>query len=249
MGDLDGLSEATRDAAHGDLLASALTPSDELAQRHFVLQDRRPEHFGEIDLAELEPFLRGLLFTDGTVTRTLEVQTLSPVSVEVTDQTDIAVSGQIAEHLDVSSGTESVRRRVLIGTGEPTEPVIWAESHILPSRLPSGFLNVLQGAPDGIGESLQQVELESWREMLWFGVDLHPAWSGVDSHLSSPVITRLYRVITNGLPALLISESFSVTLRDGAYRLDCVGRTQAEPNSSSMSSITSSSDTDSRSRP
>jgi chorismate-pyruvate lyase len=150
------------------------------------------------------------------------VQTLSPVSVEVVDQTDVAVRGQVAEHLEVPSGSESVRRRVLIGTGEPMEPAIWAESHILPNRLPSGFLGVLQGASDGIGESLQRVELESWREMLWFGVDSHPAWSGVDSHLSSPVITRLYRVITIGLPALLISESFSVTLRDGAYRLDCV---------------------------
>jgi len=196
--------------------------SDELARRHFVLQDRRPTHLGEINLAELEPFLRGLLFTDGTVTRTLEVQALSPVSVEVVAQTDVALSGQIAENLEVPDGTESVRRRVLIGTGKPMKPAIWAESHILPSRLPAGFLGVLQGAPDGIGESLQRVELESWREMLWLGIDSHPAWSGVDSHLSSPVITRLYRVITQGLPALLISESFSVTLRDGAYRLDCV---------------------------
>jgi chorismate-pyruvate lyase len=221
MGELYSLSEATPDAARKGAASSNLPPADELAQRHFALQDSRPAHLGEINLAELEPFLRGLLFTDGTVTRTLEVQTLSPVSVEVTDQTDIAVSGRIAEHLEAPSGTESVRRRVLIGTGEPMEPAIWAESHILPSRLPAGFLGVLQGAADGIGESLQQVELESWREMLWLGVDSHPAWSGVDSHLSSPVITRLYRVITMGHPALLISESFSVTMRDGTYRLDC----------------------------
>jgi chorismate-pyruvate lyase len=222
MGDLGGLRESIGGAPHGGPATSALTPSGELAQRHFVLQERRPAHLGEINLAALEPFLRGLLFTDGTVTRTLEVQALSPVSVEVADQTDSAVSGQIAEYLEVPSGTESVRRRVLIGTGEPMEPAIWAESQILPTRLPPGFLGVLQGAPDGIGESLQQVELESWRELLWFGVDSHPAWSGVDSDLSSPVVTRLYRVITGGLPALLISESFSVTLRDGTYYLNCV---------------------------
>ena len=222
MGDLGSLGEVTPDAARRGSAASGLPPADELAQRHFVLQASRPAHLGEVNLAELEPFLRGLLFTDGTVTRALEVQTLSPVSVEVSDQINTEVSEPVAEHLGVPGGTESVRRRVLIGTGEPTKPAIWAESHILPSRLPSGFLGVLQGAPDGIGESLQQVELESWREMLWFGFDSHPTWSGVDSHLSSPVITRLYRVITMGLPALLISESFSVTLRDGAYRLSCV---------------------------
>jgi hypothetical protein len=84
--------------------------------------------------------------------------------------------------------------------------------------------------------------------MLWFGADIHPEWSDVDPDTSSPVITRLYRVITGGLPALLISESFSVRKRDGAYRLDCLAGTQTEPNSSSISSITSSSDADSRSR-
>lgn len=111
----------------------------------------------------------------------------------------------------------------MIGTGKPAEPAIWAESHILPTRLPADFLGVLRGAPDGIGESLQRVELESWREMLWFGLDSHPEWSGVDSDQTSPVITRLYRVITSGLPALLISESFAVTLRDGTYCLRCAG--------------------------
>jgi chorismate-pyruvate lyase len=222
MGDLDGLSRPTCDSTHLGPVMSPPAPSDQLAQRHFVLQDSRPAHLGEVDLEELEPFLRGLLFTDGTVTRTLEVRTLSPVSVEVADQTGIAVRGQTAKHLKAPSGTESLRRRVLIGTGEPTATAIWAESHILPGRLPRGFLDVLRCAPDGIGESLQRVELESWREMLWFGLDSHPSWSGVDSDVSSPVMTRLYRVITGGLPALLISESFSMRLRNGTYRLDCV---------------------------
>lgn len=222
MGDWDGSSGQIRNSTQGGLVASLVCPPSELAQRHFVLQDRRPGHLGDIGLAEMEPFLRGLLFTDGTVTRTLEVQTLSKVSVKVVDQADTTVSGQTARHLRVPSDTEAVRRRVLIGTRESAAPVIWAESHILPNRLPPRFLSVLQGAPDGIGESLQQVELESWRELLWFGLDSNPKWIWVDAPTSSPVITRVYRVITGGRPALLISESFSVTYRDGAYQLDCM---------------------------
>jgi len=220
MGDWDGLGGRTPDSMHGGPVA----PTGELAQRHFVLQDRRPAHLGDVGLAEMEPFLRGLLFTDGTVTRTLEVQALSRVSVEVIDQAETGVIGQVATHLEVPNGTDALRRRVLIGAGDASAPAIWAESHILPSRLPPGFLSVLQGAPDGIGESLQQVELESHREMLWFGADIHPEWSDVDPNALLPVITRLYRVITGGLPALLISESFSVRKRDGAYCLDCFGR-------------------------
>ena len=169
----------------------------------------------------MDPFLRCLLFTDGTVTRTLEVHLLSRVCVEVVDQVRTTATEEIASDLAAPSGTEAVRRRVVIGSGEPTVPAIWAESHILPSRLPAGFLSVLGDASDGIGESLQQVELESWRDMLWFGTDIRPQWSGADSDTSS-VITRRYRVIAGGLPALLISESFSVTQRNGAYYLNCV---------------------------
>jgi chorismate-pyruvate lyase len=204
------------------MVAGLVAPASELAQRHFVLQDSRPAHLGNIGLAEMGALLRGLLFTDGTVTRTLEVQALSPVSVEVVDQADTTVTGQIARNLRVPADTKAVRRRVLIGTRESAEPVIWAESHILPSRLPPRFLGVLQEAPDGIGQSLQRVELESWRELLWFGLDSHPRWSCVSSDRTSTVITRVYRVITGGQPALLISESLSVTYRDGAYQLDRV---------------------------
>lgn len=220
MDDGDGLSEQASGLAPGGMTVSLATPPAELAQRHFILQDRRPAHLGEIGLVEMEPFLRGLLFTDGTVTRTLEVQTLSRVTVGVVDQTETTVAGQTASHLRIPAGTEAVRRRVLIGTQESTTPIIWAESHMLPSRLPPRFLGVLRGAPDGIGQSLQQVEMESWRELLWFGLDSRPQWSRVDTHTPAHVITRVYRVITGSRPALLISESFSVTYADGAYRLD-----------------------------
>jgi chorismate-pyruvate lyase len=125
-------------------------------------------------------------------------------------------------HLGAASGVEAVRRRVVIGAGEPSSPLIWAESHILPSRLPREFLRVLGDAPDGIGESLQQIQLESWRELLWFGLDCSPAWNDTHTQAGTSVITRLYRVITAGRPALLISESFAVAQRDGVYVLDCV---------------------------
>lgn len=190
--------------------------SHTLTRRHFVLQDDRPEHLGDIDLLAVDPFLRGLLFTDGTVTRTLEVQTLARVSVEVVAQARSVVSGHIASHLGVPSGTRSVRRRVVIRAGVPATPIIRAESHILPDRLPDEFLSVLHDAPDGIGESLQQVKLESWRDMLWFGLGSSPEWSHAPA---SPAITRMYRVIAGGRPALLISESFAVERRFGMYHL------------------------------
>lgn len=190
-----------------------------LARRHFVRQDDRPTHLTEVDLGELDPTLRGLLFTDGTVTRTLEVHALARVSVDVVAQSEAPTPAAHAECLGVPSGIPALRRRVVIGAG-PAAPVMWAESHIIPSRLPAAFLESLSRAPDGIGQSLQQVQLESCRDMLWFGLDTLPEWSGVDSPPGAQAVTRLYRVITEGQPALLISESFAVHRRAGRYQLD-----------------------------
>jgi chorismate-pyruvate lyase len=127
---------------------------------------------------------------------------------------------QDERHLYVPAGTESVRRRVIIGTNASTMPVIWAESHIIPGRLPEEFLKVLDHAPDGIGESLQQVKLESWRELLWFGLDSPPCWSGLLPQAEPTVLKRLYRVITQGRPALLIAENFAIQRQADVYRLN-----------------------------
>jgi chorismate-pyruvate lyase len=220
MSDVNSAVEPMRQLVHENSTVSSAPAPHTLTRHHFVSQDDRPENLGEINLTEVDPFLRGLLFTDGTVTRALEVQALSRVSVDVVAQTASLASGRIASHLDVPEGTESVRRRVAISAGAPASPVIWAESHILPSRLPAGFLGVLHGAPYGIGESLQQVKLESWRDLLWLGLGSPPGWSRVGLRTAPPVITRLYRVITNGFPALLISESFTVKRHGDTYCLD-----------------------------
>jgi len=190
-----------------------------LTRRHFVLQEDRPSHLSEVDLAELDPFLRCLLFTDGTVTRTLEVQALARVTVEVVAQADTPTPARHAECLGVPRGMRALCRRVVIGTG-PDAPVMWAESHIVPSRLPGVFMDALSSAPDGIGQSLQQAQLESWRDMLWFGLDTLPNWSGVDALAGTEALTRAYRVISSGQPALLISETFAVRRNAGRYQLD-----------------------------
>ncbi|HEU4944170.1 MAG TPA: chorismate pyruvate-lyase family protein [Solirubrobacterales bacterium] len=200
-------------------MGSAGTAQRGLALRHFALQGDKPPHLADVDLGELEPALRSLLLTDGTVTRALEAQLLASVSVSVIEQESTPLSDAVASQLDARSGEASVRRLVKIGLADGPAPLIWAESHILPERLPDDFLRVLDNAPEGIGESLQQVRLESCRDLLWFGFDAVPAWSGVTAGPSACVITRCYRVTSGARPCLLIAESFTVEQRDGAYRL------------------------------
>ena len=53
----------------------------------FVAQDAKPKEIKEINFARLTPFQRGLLVTDGTVTRFIEVYTLAPIEVVLLQQT------------------------------------------------------------------------------------------------------------------------------------------------------------------
>lgn len=195
------------------------TKPDGIAERYFALQGQRPENLGDVELFSMDPALRNLLFTDGTVTRTLEAHALSRVSVDVASQSTCPIPEPIASHLEAPEETESVRRRVTIGFDVSPMPVLWAESHILPERLPAGFIDLLDHTPDGIGESLQQIKLEGWREMLWFGLSSPPHWDSIAPYAAPIFLTRLYRVITQSLPALLISESFAVEQRAGCYHL------------------------------
>jgi chorismate-pyruvate lyase len=195
-----------------------MTAAARTVERHFLAQDERPAHLRAVEIARLDPFLRSLLFTDGTVTRALEVQALAPVAVERLGQEEVPVPPAVAAPLEIECGEDSIQRRVGIAVGAGP-PQLWAESYLIPDRLPRGFLGLLEGAPDGIGQSLQRVALESCRELLWFGLSNPPEWSGVPAAADRETIARLYRIVCGGRAAILICESFAVELRAGVYRL------------------------------
>jgi chorismate-pyruvate lyase len=201
-----------------EAMASALNAhtavAHALTRRHFLRHGERPTYLGDVEIAALDPCLRTLLFTDGTVTRTLEVQTLERVRVEVVDQHWCRAPESAELYLGLDGDEECVQRRVKMTIGETAVPAVWAESHIIPARLPEGFLRLLEEMPEGIGESLQHLMLESARELLWFGLGTAAEWTG-----AREALTRLYRVTAHGETALLISESFAVESRDGLYSL------------------------------
>jgi chorismate-pyruvate lyase len=192
------------------------TVASRLVDHHFT---NRGAEFGcleHVPIASLDPVLRGLLFTDGTVTRTLEAYTLAPIHVSVHDQSEALLGAEAADQLDVAEGTPCIRRRVGM-TAEGSELEVWAESYILAERLPPAFLASLGRARQGIGESMQGVRLESRRELLAFGLGSVPGWADVAPRRRA--LIRSYRIITQGLPALLITESFAVHRAFGGYRL------------------------------
>jgi chorismate-pyruvate lyase len=195
---------------------------DRLAERHFSAQNEASTGLQDLDLLRLDPFLRTLLFTDGTVSRALETQTLSPVVVDTVEQVRTPAPALLARYLQAAEEEECIRRRVVM-TIEETNPSVWAESYVLPERLPAEFLQVLNDSAQGIGGSFQQLKLETWRELLWFGLGPPPAWSPGSTSVEQALM-RSYRVIFQGLPALLISEAFALQESAGGYRLLGSGR-------------------------
>jgi chorismate-pyruvate lyase len=193
-----------------------------LVERHFVLQEERPDHLREVEIEALEPFLRNLLFTDGTVTRAFGAQMLTSVAVEPLGQAPLAMPPGVAALMEAEAGGEAIRRRVRIGVGSPSLTLLWAESFLIPDRLPPGFLGLLDAAPDGIGQSLQRVSLESTRELCWFGIDGVPEWApepAAGSGSTEEALCRQYRVISDRKPAILIAEHFAVERHLGMYHL------------------------------
>jgi chorismate-pyruvate lyase len=197
-----------------------MTVAQSLVGTHFTAQPDTPSELSPVDIAQLDPFLRGVLFTDGTVSRALEAHTLCEVVVNTVEQTPGPVPAPVAQQLELQPTDHCLRRRIVMTIGQ-LQPSVWAESYLAMQRMPQQFIAQLDGNPQGIGGSLQQLKLESRRELLWFGIGPLPAWAK-HTDAASPgalALTRSYRVLTHGLPALLICESFALALHSGVYHL------------------------------
>ncbi len=199
--------------------------ADQLAARHFTAQDALPDEVEAVELRRLNSFLRGLLLLDGTVSRALEAETLHPVEVEPVGQEECEPPAAVATPLGLRAGERCLRRRVVMRIASPT-PSVWAESYVVPDRLPEAFLKALTGNSQGIGGSLQQLRLESARALLWFGLATPPPWSG-EAVAPAGTLRRAYLIFTGGQPALLITEDFALQENGGVLSLAGTGRETA----------------------
>ena len=178
----------------------------------FVSQEEKPAPLKKINLARLTPFQRGLLITDGTVTRFIEAYTLTPVEVVLLQQEKQILS---TEHkwLQLPFGAEIISRQAVLQTHsqEASSPIIhtYADSLIVPQRLPESILDGLESDKQGLGRLLRQSGLETRRELLWCGLEiLTDLPSAISRFEGEKFITRAYRVFANQEPLMLINEKF-----------------------------------------
>jgi len=176
-----------------------------------------PEQQRVVDLmSALPPFLRTLLITDGTVTRSLEAYFWEPVCVE-------HLALQVEENLPRLSCLETENHeRLLIREvqliGEQSKRV-YARAHsvVRLSRFPAKVQDKLESGGIGIGVLINTFSLESYREILELGFckDLQFVEKTGRHPTATPYIFRTYRIKTNGEPAILITEKFPLALYQG----------------------------------
>lgn len=181
----------------------------------FVAQSAKPEHLAEVNLTRLTPFQRVLLVTDGTVTRSIEAYTLSPVEVVVLNQ-EWQTLPTPHDWLELPAGTEIVVRQVVLqtrpkGDEQPTIQT-YATSLIVPQRLPQIIKEGLEIDGEGLGMLLRRGELETRRDLLWCGLEHLEAVPEAIGHLAGEsFLSRTYRIVSEEKPLMLINERFPLS--------------------------------------
>jgi chorismate-pyruvate lyase len=174
----------------------------------FIAQFRTPARLMPMDPKRLTPFQRALFAIDGSVTRFIEAYMLEPLDVVLLNQERRRL---LAGHdgLGAQTGTLVLARCVRLQGHRSGAPYGYAASMAAVGRLPDVMLRGLENDGDGIGHLLHRSQLETRREMLWSGAECGECMPHALSELAGrPLLSRVYRIIADGRPILLIKEMF-----------------------------------------
>ena len=180
------------------------SPLNELA----VAQFAKPPELGRINLRVLTPFQRCLLAIDGTVTTFIEAYMQEPVEIRRLSQTTVPL---IVDHpwLEMPKGAMVVKREVLIEGKYSRTLYVYASSLVVLERLSAAVRQRLDIHGAGLGRILNQTEMGTRREVLWYGAEHAKTAAGsVRSRTNGKFLTRTYRIINKGQPIALVTERF-----------------------------------------
>lgn len=115
-------------------------------------------------LSQLPAFLRVLLTTDGTVTKSLESFFWEPVEVNKLNQ-QVMTLIQALPLLEKQPGSEIIKREVSLKGEHSSCVYALAESYITAESLPENLRADLEHDKVGIGELLRECGLETYRQL------------------------------------------------------------------------------------
>lgn len=154
-----------------------------------------------LDLNNIPPFLRVLLTTDGTVTKSLEAYFWEPIQV-ITVQQGYVTQVQAEADLQTDIGDAVLRRKVNLVGADSQTVYASADSLVRAQLLPDTVRGGLEAGLVGIGELLREGGLETYRKLLRIGQLGHPI----------PAVCRSYLIFKGGEPFIKIKEVFPLGL-------------------------------------
>jgi chorismate-pyruvate lyase len=162
-------------------------------------------------IQSLPAFLRALLVTDGTVTKILEAYFWEPVMVDTLNQEFVVAEAEIP-WVAIDAGDRALMRRVRLRGGDTGNEYARADSVIRAERVPDHFRQRLIDREIGIGALIRDSGLESYREVMEVGVNPAPVPAETAQGVSGESLFRTYRIIIDGEPVILITETFPLAL-------------------------------------
>lgn len=165
-----------------------------------------------VDFEIIPPFLRTLLVTDGTVTKSLEAFFWEKIVVENLGQSVIELD-QDVEWLEMSKGDHALQREVRLKGAESGNVYVYAKSLLKLELLPSDVRDELLAGRIGIGEVLRERGMETYREILDIGRKIDEELkSAFETPSCGELLYRTYRVVIEHKPAMMITEVFPYRL-------------------------------------
>lgn len=160
-----------------------------------------------LNLSALPAFLRVLLTTDGTVTKSLEAFFWEPVAVRNRGQ-EYHILTEAVPLLRRPVGSRLLRRRVDLVGVESGRLLVWADSWINTELLSPALRTELEAGQVGIGELLRECGLETYRQIVDCGCE--PEAEGGEC------VWRRYIIVQAGQPFIQIQEFFPLMVyREG----------------------------------
>lgn len=166
------------------------------------------QYVASIELANLTPFQRILMITDGTVTEMLEAYLLEKICV-VKLKEEIGPLVYPLDDLDLSQDHPVICRQALLQGQQSQKNWVYAESIIILDRLDKEFRRKLTESSEPIGKLWGEFRTETYKEIIHSGKE--PMGEVANYFESAPdelLLSRTYCVFSHKSPVMRITEKF-----------------------------------------
>jgi chorismate-pyruvate lyase len=171
-------------------------------------------HIG-CDIDHLQPALRLLLISDGTLTDMLQAVCREGINVRVLAQS-VQPAVRRIDALDLGPGELWMSRRVVLYGARTGTNYVYADSCIAFDRLDVRLRHGLMKSDTPIGRLWRENRVELFKEVI--SVSNQPSGHAAEhfgTRADAPLIVRTCRVSSGSRPAMLITEHFSPALAAG----------------------------------